>query len=409
MRSFSESNEQTRLDSAEKFMSLRILMTTNYFWPIVGGAEEQARKLGKELVARGHQVTYVAAKFPGLEAYEEIDGIHIYRLTCAPWAKYTRKYLAQPIFLVSFLYFLLSCHRQFDVLHSHGIFSIYPSFAVVLMGRMLGKSSIVKYASLNEQDRARRAFLGNFFYEIVCKWADRFVGNSPVLYAKMTSEYGLDREKCFFIPNGVKVLRNVTKNKREIRQTLDLPLDSKIVICVSNFSPGKNQIAVVRAWPRVLADFPNIYLVFLGTGKELETCYNEASRLGIIERVLFLGKVHNVKTYLQASDIFIFPSDYPEGMSNALLEAMAVGLPCVASHIAQNMILIQDGENGLAFDPTDWRTLQVAVQRLLGDEKLAQRLGERARETVEQNYSIEHIADKYLDLYGGILSEKSTK
>lgn len=385
-------------NSRENSQSLHILMTTNRFWPLVGGAEEQARKLGKELVARDHRVTYVTARFPELEKHEQIDGIHVYRLPF-PRERFMGKYIAHPIFFLSFLIFLLRNRKQFDVFHSHGVFSIHPTFAIVLAGKILGKPTVVKYASLFEKERARSAFLGALLYKIVNRFATMFVGNSRIVYEKLRNDCGLTKEKCVCIPNGVEIPSSVKGRGGALRRQLNLPVESEIVTCVASFGSGKNQIAAIRAWPDVLADFPSAHLVFLGDGKEFQRCVDETLELGLCQRVLFQGEVLDVRAYLEASDLFLFPSNYPEGMSNALLEAMAIGLPCAVSNIPQNTILIQNGENGLTFDPMDLDGLRNAVVRLLEDRVLAKSLGERARKTVEQSYSIEHITDRYLNLY----------
>lgn len=98
------------------------------------------------------------------------------------------------------------------------------------------------------------------------------------------------------------------------------------------------------------------------------------------------------------ADIFVLPS-LAEGMSNALLEAMACGLPCLASDISANAELIQDGVNGLLFPVGDARALAKRIELLLSDRALAQGLGDAARKTVEARYTFEHVTEAYQALY----------
>ena len=102
------------------------------------------------------------------------------------------------------------------------------------------------------------------------------------------------------------------------------------------------------------------------------------------------------------SDCFVLPS-LSEGMSNALLEAMATGLPCIASDIAGNNNLIRDRHNGILVPPKDELALAKALLELSQDEGLRQRLGQAARCTVEEQYSLHSVAQRYAALYQSLL------
>ena len=105
------------------------------------------------------------------------------------------------------------------------------------------------------------------------------------------------------------------------------------------------------------------------------------------------------------SDIFILPSR-AEGMSNALIEAMSCGLPCIVSNIPANTQLITNGENGLVVSLDDQEALAEAIIQLTQDEDLRQKLGQAATQTVASHYSINIIAERYLAVYEQLLSNK---
>jgi glycosyltransferase involved in cell wall biosynthesis len=107
--------------------------------------------------------------------------------------------------------------------------------------------------------------------------------------------------------------------------------------------------------------------------------------------------------YLQGADVFILPSR-AEGLSNALLEAMTCGLPVVVSNIPANVNVTEHNKNGLVFTAGDANSLAGAVSLLLEESGLRERLGKAARQTIENRYSLDFIADCYVSLYRDVLS-----
>jgi glycosyltransferase involved in cell wall biosynthesis len=144
-------------------------------------------------------------------------------------------------------------------------------------------------------------------------------------------------------------------------------------------------------------------LCLVGDGPERALLERRARDLGIAERVRFAGLVDDPSPYYARAGAFVMPS-WAEGLSNALLEAMAFGLPVVATRIGGNVDLVEDGVNGLLVEPGDPDGLASALARVLGDEALAGRLGAAARRTVLDGYTMERAAERYLDLYRAALA-----
>jgi len=151
-----------------------------------------------------------------------------------------------------------------------------------------------------------------------------------------------------------------------------------------------------------MAEVNDAHLIIVGHGSGRASLKDLANRLGIQDTVLFLGKKDRVVEYLQCADLFVFPS-VSEGMSNALLEAMACGMPVVVTDIAGNREVVRHLENGILVKPKEPQQLAYALQAVLNDEDLAQHLSTQARKTVEEGYSIEKVVERYIDVYKSLM------
>jgi glycosyltransferase involved in cell wall biosynthesis len=148
----------------------------------------------------------------------------------------------------------------------------------------------------------------------------------------------------------------------------------------------------------VLQKAPNTWLLLAGRGELEQELKEEAQRLGIAERVRFLGLRQDVPKLLAVMDVFVLPS-LSEGLSIALLEAMRAGRPVVATRVGGNPELVIEGKTGFLVAAEDAPALAQAILKLLEDSNQAKTFGARARRLVEQQYTLDRMADEYLQLY----------
>ena len=147
----------------------------------------------------------------------------------------------------------------------------------------------------------------------------------------------------------------------------------------------------------------DIRILVVGDGPQRQFLEGMATDLRIGERVVFCGRTSEVVPLLQQADLFVLPS-VAEGISNALLEAMAIGLPCLATDIPGNQAVISDGIDGHLFAPGNPPALAHLLTTLLADENLRYRTGQAARAMVTQRFSIQAVAEAYLALYNRLLA-----
>lgn len=378
----------------------RILMISRVSYPLAGGAEKQGELLAQTLHAMGVKVAKVAARLPGMPAYEVRNGVQFYRLPCAPWRKYFRYYVAATVYQVSLTAFLLRAGKQFDIFHLHGHFDVSVG-PVITVARQLRKVSLVKQSSMHHSYPIG-GLLGRLM-EPIARWPDAYVGNSPPVYDMLLHKHKVPLERCYYIPNGVVV--DAPRDKQEVRAELGLGAGEPIAVCVATINKLKNQISAIHAWSRVVERFPTARILFIGaeTKPKLAEYYRaEAQRLGLSNHVLILGWKSHVNDYLDAADVFVLASR-TEGMSNSVLEAMAHGIPCVVSDVPGNRFLISGEPEGLLFAPDNHEALACAVLRVLTDPILARRLGVAARAKIEAQFTMERVAARYLRFYRYLL------
>jgi glycosyltransferase involved in cell wall biosynthesis len=219
-------------------------------------------------------------------------------------------------------------------------------------------------------------------------------------------DIGVPSGRIHLIPNGVDSDRFVPSTPAErqaARATLGLPLETVLVLYVGRLAPEKGVDTLLDAWAMVEAtpDTNGLALVLVGDGPAAEQ-YRERARAEL-QHTWFLGRLDDVRPALQAADLLVLPS-LSEGMSNAVLEAMAAGLPTVATRIDGLTAQIEDGVTGLLVPPGDVDVLRGALLRLSLDPAYRSALGERARRVVERKYRPEIVLEAYEDLYRQLVS-----
>jgi glycosyltransferase involved in cell wall biosynthesis len=169
---------------------------------------------------------------------------------------------------------------------------------------------------------------------------------------------------------------------------------AKSLICVGRLSPEKGQAGLLKAFAEVSAHHEDVELRLVGNGPEREELEKLASDLKLGDRVTFAGRLTETDTLseIARSDIFILPS-FMEGLPIVLMEAMALGVPVIASRVAGIPELVEDGAGGLLFAPSDWAGLAACIERLLTEDKLYEALADHARHKVSAEFDARKSAE----------------
>jgi glycosyltransferase involved in cell wall biosynthesis len=202
------------------------------------------------------------------------------------------------------------------------------------------------------------------------------------------------------IYNGVAPIPFWTKEAAEaFRQREGFPADALVVLCVSNFYPYKGHEELVEAFARIVPAFPNVILLMVGRDSgTMEATKARVRERGIEGSVRFVGSRTDVPDLLRASDLFVHPSR-EEGFSNAILEAMAAGLPVVACAVGGNPEAVVDRETGRLVPSRDAAAFASAVAELLADPEKRKAMGEAGRVRATERFSLDRMVGEMESLY----------
>ena len=206
------------------------------------------------------------------------------------------------------------------------------------------------------------------------------------------------------IHNGVS-LKNIQKDSlakaehcSDVRKRMQIGTKEIVFISMGRFVPEKGYDVLIKAFQSVLARNSSAVLIFIGDGPLRHSIEAEVAQSGIRERVRFLGIVKNPFDVLAIGDVFILPSR-SEGFSNALLEAMSVGLPVIASDIDSVCEVIDHEVTGLLVPKMDVAALAGAMDTLARNALLREQLGRKAKELMLEKFSINAVRERYNALY----------
>lgn len=231
----------------------------------------------------------------------------------------------------------------------------------------------------------------------------RVVAVSPAVAELTRREHGIPPGRLVTIENGVDVLvwRPEGQPRAEARRELGLRDDEVAVGVIGHLSPVKGHADFLEAAARVSAQAPPTRFVLVGDGPLRSELHALAASLGLGDRVVFAGTRADMPRVLSALDVVAVPS-HSEGMSNALLEAMAMALPVVATRVGGNPDVVRDGETGRLVAPRNPAELARVLLELVMDRTARDSLGRAARRYVASNLSLSGMVARYEELYRGV-------
>jgi glycosyltransferase involved in cell wall biosynthesis len=362
---------------------VRILIVTGIFPPDIGGPATYVPQIAEGLAQRGHAVTVVTLS----DRLDHEDGVYPFRVIRLPRRAFKPWRMGRTVLV------LLRLGRRADILFVNGLAleSVLANFVLrkPLVMKVVGDLAWERATSRDwtaddfETFQKRRYGLRIELLKALRSWwtrrADRVIVPSRYL-ARWVAGWGVPAEKIVVIYNAVEPVDGV--------EPLPVPLRTPIkAVTVGRLVPWKRVDRLIEA----LKEVPELGLVVVGDGPELSRLEHAAQELGVSDRVCFAGQRSKRETLslMAACDFFVLNSTY-EGLPHTVLEAMALGLPVIATAVGGTPEVVRDGETGVLV-PGRYGTLGASLSALARDPALRRRLGWAARQWIGERLSAENM------------------
>lgn len=417
-----------------------IYIAIGTFHPLVGGAETQALAHAQRLQESGYGATIITLRHDRhLPRHDMVEGVPVLRVGSLAA---NRRHLPTPLRKLAYALGLFALgwtlwwhRRRYDLVAVYQLnFLTFPAALACLVGKKPAVITVCSASSprpnggavthssaLSQVDgdglkaslaRGNREAsdvevlgkLGSPVRSLLVRLLRRIHAVIVVLSSRMEREVAAIASNLPIvrIPNGVDIVR-FSPGDRSARSS-DL---SKTVVAVTRLAYSKGVDVLLAAWKLVHEQEPAAKLIIVGDGPLEDQLKRVATDYGLDGSVEFAGFHTDVPAQLRRGAIGALASRW-EGLPNAVLEAMASGLACVATRVSGSEDVIQDGVNGLLVEPEDVHGLACALLTVIQNPDLATQYGRAARETAERRYSLERNTDDYLNLYARLLQDKPT-
>lgn len=388
----------------------RVLLVAGAYSPELSSGGLQSAAVARVLGPRLDAVVLTTSSEPTLRRQDEVDGVPVSRIYIDVNSRlsFVRALAGMAVALVRLL-------PRVDIAHIQGYST--KNILIMALAKLFGRPVILHLQTARHDEPSAVKGQGRLAW---CAYstADLYLSVSPGLTASYLAT-GLPADRIREVPNGVDASRFRPASPGErasLRARLNLPASRPLVLFVGVISPDKQPHVLLDAWLRLQQD-PATASTLVLVGATDPALFELADRLidqlratarasGFADRVLFVPPTNQIQDYFRAADMYVMPS-LREGLPIALLEAMACGLPCVASRLpGATDVMVEDGVNGRLVAVGDVGAFAAAIAGLLAAPEVAARLGAAARRTVEDRYTMERVADLWFDAYQHVLATR---
>lgn len=381
---------------------MRVLMVIGMFRPYIGGAEIQAEKLAEELIRCGWEVDILTGRWSeNLSPRETLGRLHIIRLdTGSRWfhMKGLRK-IQRLFFLIGIYRYILNNSERYSIIHGHS--ALQHTAVASRAGFKTGIPVLAKTSSsgLTGDLRVLSEYIeGSWMKRWIYKYINRIVYTSELARDEFI-QADFPVNKLVYIPNGVVV------DEVHPQKIVTQPEIKMITVARLSFEKGIDILVhAIEYLRKNYTDLPRFSLIVLGDGPERANVEQLIRTAGLEHVITLAGNQSNPSEYLQKSDLFVLPSRC-EGMSNALLEAMASGLKCIATQVGSNATVLAEGQAGWLVHPENPQALAEKIfQAFSGEPAWTE---EKRTAWVKNEFGIHSVALRYIQLYNTLLEERA--
>ncbi|MDH5375772.1 MAG: glycosyltransferase family 4 protein [Candidatus Bathyarchaeota archaeon] len=382
----------------------KICLVTHFFPPHIGGIEKVADEQSKRLAKLGYQVSVLTSK-THKKNERHAEGIKVFSYSILNIAE--RVGIPYPVLSFKAYKNFAEVIKKCDIVHAHG-HAYMSSYIACEVAKKYKKpfiltqhNTFIDYQSwLNIVEHVNDWTVGR----VVLKGSDRVITVS-----RKTMEYvlklGADISKTSVMHNGVNTTFFHPMNREESRDKLGLPKNRTLILTIRRLVYKNGLDTFIESAPLLTRDYPDLLFIVIGTGPSRKLIEKRVRELGIEDNVRLTGFVPEklLPLYYNAADYFVIPSSSGEGLPLVLLEAMACGLPVIATSVGGTPEIVEDMRNGVLVPPRNPKALAKTISKFLSNRELGPAIGEEARKTVEDEFTWEENVRRLRSVYDEFL------
>lgn len=283
-----------------------------------------------------------------------------------------------------------------DIIHTHACMS----------ARIAGRLRRVKIVNTRHCLEDRKSFPKNIIYKFVNNvLSDSVIGVSKSVVDNLIQD-GINKRKVWLVYNGITPLNSITADRKiEIRKKYGFSENDIIVGIVARLEEVKNHKLFLQSAKIASEQEEKLRFLIVGTGSLEAELKNMAKDLGILDKVVFAGYIKDVTDITNIIDISVISSD-KEALSIALLEAMSLEKPCIATDSGGPSEIIEDGKNGFIVPCGDFEKMSSSILKLSEDESIRKKLGQEGKKTVTEKFKIDEMARKIEEIYSELVNRE---
>jgi len=362
----------------------------------IGGTERQVANLALRMDSARFDLHLACLRESG-ELLDELKSLELPRPEFRIGSLYSLRTLREAVRMIRYL----RGHR-IQIVHSYGI---YPNIFAVPLAKVAGVPVII--ASIRDRGDILSPWQRHL-QKYVCRLADCVLVNADSIKDTLI-EQGYPRDKIFIIPNGVVPPKPLPRRSGDsIREELGIPASAPIVLVFSRLNPMKGVEYFLEAATQVSTRHPEVRFVIAGDGRIRQELENYAGHLGISQRVIFTGFRTDLPDLLEQAALSVLPS-LSEGLSNSILEAMAAGVPVIATDIGGNPEIVEHNVTGLLVPVRDSAALAQAMNRMFDEPGTRAAFGAAGRRRIATSFSMERSVESVQSLYERLYQQAERK
>ena len=382
----------------------KICLVTHFFPPHIGGIEKVADEQCRRLVKLGYQVSVLTSK-TSKQSEPRAEGIKVFSYSILNLAE--RVGVPYPVLSFKAYKNFVEAIKKCDIVHAHG-HAYMSSYIACKVAQKYKKpfiltqhNTFIDYQSwLNMVEHVNDWTVGR----VVLKGSDRVITVS-----RKTMEYvlklGADMSKTSVMHNGVDTTFFHPMNRKENRGKLGLPKNKTLILTIRRLVYKNGLDTFIESASLLTRDYPYLLFIVIGKGPNRTLIEKRVRELGIGDNVRLAGFVPEklLPLYYNAADYFVIPSSSGEGLPLVLLEAMACGLPVIATTVGGTPEIIKDMKNGVLVPPRNPEALAETISKFLLNKEMGLAIGEEARKTVEDKFTWEENVRRLQNVYDEFL------